>query len=81
MKLLGPHENVIQLFEEINNDEHPYIYLVTTYCDIGQIMNVEQDEDRFYYKQNPRLLQFFGIKYASNYSVKSKNYQRQNNIK
>jgi len=80
MKLLGSHENVIQLFEVINSDQHPYIYLITTYCDLGQIMLVERDEDRFYYKQNNELLKFFGIKYPLNYSVKSKIYQCPNNL-
>jgi len=61
MKILGNHTNVIQLFEVINSDQHPYLYLVTTYCDIGQIMLVERHEERFYYKQNPELLKFFGI--------------------
>ena len=62
MKIIGEHENIVQLFEVINNDIHPYIYLVTTYCDIGQLMIIEREEERFYYRQNPKLLEQFGIK-------------------
>ena len=62
MKLLGQHENVIQLFEVVDNPQHPYIYLVTNLCDIGQIMLVEREEEGFHYKQNPSLLEFFGVK-------------------
>jgi hypothetical protein len=63
MKILGVHENLVQLYEVINDQQHPYIYLITTYCDIGQIMLIERDEERFYYKHNPLLLNHYGIQY------------------
>ena len=63
MKILGVHENIVQLYEIIDGKQHPYIYLVTTYCDLGQIMLVKTEEDRFYYKQNPLLLTYLGVKY------------------
>jgi [calcium/calmodulin-dependent protein kinase] kinase len=41
------HPNVVRLYEVINDPSHELLYLIIEYCDLGQIMTWNSEEQRY----------------------------------
>lgn len=57
MQILNKHPNIAELYEVIYQPEHPFIYLITEYCDIGNLMN--KDSIMYNYHHNVKLITYF----------------------
>lgn len=63
LAILKKNEYIVELYEVLISNSHPFMYLITEYCDLGTIMN--KDKINFNYFHNVSLITHFKEKLIS----------------